>query len=77
MAQRSSARAFRRDEVEEFDRRLRRFHESLAHKERRMLRQLITEALADADADVAGYMQMDDDELFRALATFLMERAEV
>ena len=59
-----------RQDVEEFDRKLRRFSESLAHRERRMLRSLITAALEDED-DTAGYVELSDDELFAALARML------
>jgi len=59
-----------RQEVDEFDRKLRRFGESLAHRERRMLRELIESAL-QGDDDTGGYAQMSDDQLFAALATIL------
>lgn len=60
----------RRQEVDEFDRKLRRFSESLAQRERRMLRELIESALAGED-DTAGYAAMTDDQLFAALARLL------
>lgn len=41
----------RKEDLDEFDRKLRGFRESLAHKERRMLRQII-----------AASMENDDDE---------------
>lgn len=74
MANKTIRRAYRKEDVDEFDRKLRRFHESLAHKERRMLREIITAALEeeeDAGADVQGYALLDDDALFRALAAAL------
>ena len=61
---------YRREEVDEFDGKLRRFSESLAQRERRMLRSIIAAALED-DNDTAGYMEMSDDELFAALARML------
>jgi len=70
----SMARTFtpyRRTEVEEFDRRLRRFNESLAHRERRMLREIIEAALTDDDDDAAGYAAMTDDQIFALLARLL------
>lgn len=72
MAQKTLARSYRREDVEEFDRRLRRFHESLAHKERRMLREIIAAALADEDMDVAGYLDLSDEEVFRLLFSYLL-----
>ncbi len=77
MAVRVSSRSFRREDVDEFDRKLRRFHESLAHKERRMLREIIAGALDEEDGlDVAGFLAADDDTLFRALATYLTGGAD-
>ncbi|MGH2584246.1 MAG: hypothetical protein ACRDJE_04970 [Dehalococcoidia bacterium] len=61
---------YRRTEVEEFDRKLRRFSESLAHRERRMLREIIESALTDDD-DAAGYAAMTDDQIFALLARLL------
>jgi hypothetical protein len=61
---------YRRDEFEEFEGKLRRFNESLAHRERRMLRTIIAAALEDSD-DTAGFMDLSDDELFAALARLL------
>ena len=58
------------DDVEEFDRKLRHFSESLAHRERRMLRQIIAAALEDED-DTAGYLELSDEDLFKALARIL------
>lgn len=75
MAARASARSFRREDVEDFDRKIRRFHESLAHKERRMLREMIVSALEEEDMDVSGFAQADDDTIFRALATHLLGTA--
>ena len=60
----------RRQEVEEFDRKLRRFNESLAHRERRMLREMVEAALS-ADDDTAGYAALTDDQLFAALSDLL------
>lgn len=73
MANKTIRRAYRKEDVDEFDRKLRRFQESLAHKERRMLREIITAALEEdeEDADVQGYALMDDDALFHALAAAL------
>ena len=64
---------YRRQEVDEVDRKLRRFSESLAQRERRMLREVITAAL-EGDDDTAGYAQMSDEQLFAALARLLTER---
>jgi hypothetical protein len=61
---------YRRQEVDEFDRKLRRFSESLAHRERRMLREVIESAMT-GDDDAAGYAAMTDDQLFAALARLL------
>ena len=61
---------YRRTEVDEFDRKLRRFSESLAHRERRMLREIIQSALTEDD-DAAGFADLTDDELFAALARML------
>ncbi len=63
---------YRRDEVDEFDRRLRRFNESLAQRERRMLRELIVAAL-EGDDDTGGFSQMTDEQLFAALAEHLTD----
>ena len=63
-------RIYRREEVDEFDRKLRRFNESLAHRERRMLRRIIAASL-DGDDDTAGYLDLPDDELFAALIRML------
>ncbi len=60
----------RRQEVDEFDRKLRRFSESLAQRERRMLREMIESALTGED-DTAGYAAMTDEQLFAALAKML------
>lgn len=77
MAVRVSSRSYRREDVDEFDRKLRRFHESLAQKERRMLREIIASALEEEDGfDVSGFLAADDDTLFRALTTYLTGRAE-
>ena len=59
-----------RTEVDEFDRKLRRFSESLAQRERRMLRELIQAAL-HGDDDTGGYAQLTDEQLFAALARVL------
>ena len=73
MVARKPGRAFPREEVEEFDRKLRRFQESLAHKERRMLREIIAASLEEDDEDVSGFLQTaDDDALFRALVEKLV-----
>jgi hypothetical protein len=61
---------YRRTEVDEFDRKLRRFSESLAHRERRMLRDIIQAAMSEDD-DAAGFADLSDDELFAALARML------
>jgi predicted DNA-binding protein len=61
---------YRREEVDEFEGRLRRFSESLAHRERRMLREIIAAALDDMD-DTQGYATMTDDQLFAALRQLL------
>jgi hypothetical protein len=61
---------YRRTEVDEFDRKLRRFSESLAHRERRMLREMIQAALSEDD-DAAGFAAMTDEQLFDALARML------
>ena len=58
------SRTYRKEDVEEFDRKLRRFHESLAHKERRMLREIIAAALAEEDVDVGGFLEGEDERLF-------------
>ena len=60
----------RRTDVDEFDRKLRRFSESLAQRERRMLRELI-EAAIDGDDDTGGYAQLTDEQLFAVLARVL------
>ena len=65
-------RSYRREEVDEFDRRLRRFQESLAHKERRMLRQLIIDALEEEDGDVSGFANADDETIFNAIRNFFL-----
>ena len=64
---------YRRQEVDEFDRKLRRFSESLAQRERRMLRQIITAAM-DGDDDTSGYAELTDEQLFAALARMLTEQ---
>jgi hypothetical protein len=72
------ARSFtkhRRADVDEFDRKLRRFNESLAHRERRILRELIESALQDDDDDTGGYAQLTDEQLFAALARVLARDA--
>ena len=61
---------YRRPEVDEFDRKLRRFNESLAHRERRMLRDIIEAALS-GDDDAAGYASLTDEQVFAALAAIL------
>jgi hypothetical protein len=75
MASRPS-RVYRREDVDEFDRKLRRFAESLAHKERRMLREIIRASLEEEELDVAGYGDGDDEALFRALHAYLLRWAE-
>jgi hypothetical protein len=72
MAARSGSRTYQREDVEEFDRKLRRFSESLAHKERRMLREIITAALEEEEMDVAAFVNADDDTVFQALFNYLM-----
>jgi hypothetical protein len=69
---RTAPRTHRREDVEEFDRKLRRFHESLAHKERRMLREIITAALEEEEEDVSGFLNASDDAVFQALRAFLL-----
>ena len=73
---RTAPRAYRRQDVEEFDRKLRRFHESLAHKERRMLREMIISALEEEEMDVSGFIHADDETILRALTEFLMSQTE-
>ena len=73
---RTAPRAYRRQDVEEFDRKLRRFHESLAHKERRMLRDMIISALEEEEMDVSGFLHADDETILRALTEFLMSQTE-
>ena len=73
---RTAPRAYRRQDVEEFDRKLRRFHESLAHKERRMLREMIISALEEEEMDVSGFIDADDETILRALTEFLMSQTE-
>ena len=73
---RTAPRAYRRQDVEEFDRKLRRFHESLAQKERRMLRDMIISALEEEEMDVSGFIHADDETIFRALTEFLMTQTE-
>jgi hypothetical protein len=72
---RTAPRTYRRQDVEEFDRKLRRFHESLAHKERRMLREIITAALEEEDEDTSGFANADDEVVFQALYNFLLRNA--
>ncbi len=62
--------AYPKRDVEEFDRKLRRFSESLAQRERRMLRAVIAAALEDDD-DTTGFAEMTDEQLFAALARML------
>jgi hypothetical protein len=69
---RTAPRTHRREDVEEFDRKLRRFHESLAHKERRMLREIITAALEEEEEDVSGFLNASDDAVLQALRAFLL-----
>ena len=61
---------YRREDVDEFDQKLRRFSESLAQRERRMLRSIIAAAL-EGDDDTSAYIDLSDDELFKALARML------
>jgi|GEM_PF-2570308 hypothetical protein len=75
MPREQSSRSYRKEDVEEFDRKLRRFHESLAHKERRMLREIIAAALAEEDVDVSGFLEAEDEHLFAALRAALEARA--
>jgi hypothetical protein len=72
MMARTAPRTHRREDVEEFDRKLRRFHESLAHKERRMLRELITASLEQEDEDTSGFAGASDEVVLQALYNFLM-----
>ena len=74
-ARKPTRQSYRREDVEEFDRKLRRFHESLAHKERRMLREIIINALDEEEMEVSGFLMADDDALFRALTAALLGRA--
>lgn len=67
---RSRRTTYKRDEVDEFDTKLRRFADSLAHRERRMLREIIAAALEN-DNDTAGFRALDDDALFAALTRLL------
>jgi hypothetical protein len=76
MAPRVSSRSYRREDVDEFDRRLRRFNESLAQKERRMLRQIIVSALEEDEMEVSGFLNADDDTVFLALRNYLLGQAE-
>lgn len=71
---RTHSRKYRREDVDEFDRKLRRFSESLAQRERRMLRSIIAAAL-DGDDDTSGYIDLTDDELFKAVGRLLGEMA--
>ncbi len=66
---------YRRQEVDEFDRKLRRFSESLAQRERRMLREIIAAALEEDD-DTAGYAALSDEQLFAALARMLTDQSD-
>ncbi len=75
MPREQSSHGYRKEDVEEFDRKLRRFHESLAHKERRMLREIIAAALQDEDLDVNGFLEAEDERLFTALRAVLEARA--
>jgi hypothetical protein len=75
MPREQSSRSYRKEDVEEFDRKLRRFHESLAHKERRMLREIIAAALQDEGMDVNGFLAGEDERLFAALRAVLEARA--
>lgn len=75
MAMRRSTHPYRREDVEEFDRKIRRFHESLAHRERRMLRDIIIAALEEEDMDVAGFLDVDDETILRALTGYLLSHA--
>lgn len=72
MASRFAPRTYQREDVEEFDRKLRRFSESLAHKERRMLRAIITAALEEEEMDVSGFATAPDEAIFQALSTYLL-----
>ncbi len=72
----SSTRAFRKEDIDEFDRKLRRFHESLAHKERRMLREIITASLEEEDSDVEGFASLSDEAVLELLRRVLLSRAE-
>lgn len=69
---RTHTRKYRREDVDEFDRKLRRFSESLAQRERRMLRTIIAAAL-DGDDDTSGYIDLTDDELFDAVVRMLSD----
>ncbi len=69
---RTHNRQFKRQDVDEFDHKLRRFSESLAQRERRMLRTIIAAAL-EGDDDTSGYLDLSDDELFEAVVRMLSE----
>lgn len=62
-------------EVEEFGRRVRRFHESLAQKERRMLRDIIAASMADDD-DVSGFANLSDEDLIALLLKMMSSEEE-
>jgi hypothetical protein len=75
MADRTLSRTYRKEDVDEFDRKLRRFHESLAHKERRMLREIIAAALEEEEEmEVEGFGHLDDAALLDRLTAMLRGR---
>jgi hypothetical protein len=75
MANRTLRRQYRQEDVDEFDKKLRGFRESLAHKERRMLREIIAAAMSEEDDDdTGGYAMMDDEALLQALSSYLKRR---
>ncbi len=71
----SSTRTYRKEDIDEFDRKLRRFQESLAHKERRMLREIITAALDEEESDVEGFASLSDAAVLDVLYRLLLSRA--
>lgn len=66
---------YRKEEVEEFGGKLRHFNESLAQRERRLLRSMIIAALEEEN-DTGGYQMMTDEQLFAALEQLLTGESE-
>lgn len=66
---------YRREEVEDFGGKLRHFNESLAQRERRLLRSMIIAALEDEN-DTGGYQSFTDEQLFAALEQMLTAEGE-